>query len=112
MTYLRQVRSLTDEAVAAMIDAARREEGSAAVAAPPADSVHPVHPTRPVPRRVRAERTYRVMTDLAGDQPGYEEALRALFVGDDAALAANIADWPGDVAAYVHLLAGLDEADG
>ena len=52
------------------------------------------------------------MTDLAGDQPGYEEALRALFVGDDAALAANIADWPGDVAAYVHLLAGLDEADG
>ena len=65
-----------------------------------------------MPRRVRAERTYRVMTDLAGDQPGYEEALRALFVGDDAALAANIADWPGDVAAYVHRLAGLDEADG
>mgnify|MGYP000023474267 FL=1 len=110
--WLEQQPASASQVIRRLIDAARREEGSAAVAAPPADSVHPVHPTRPVPRRVRAERTYRVMTDLAGDQPGYEEALRALFVADDAALAANIADWPGDVAAYVHLLAGLDEADG
>ncbi|MEL7719971.1 DUF2239 family protein [Citromicrobium bathyomarinum] len=110
--WLEQQPGSASQVIRRLIDAARREEGGAAVAARPADSVHPVHPTRPVPRRVRAERTYRVMTDLAGDQPGYEEALRALFVGDDAALAANIADWPGDVAAYVHRLAGLDEADG
>ena len=51
-------------------------------------------------------------TGASGAATPCEEALRALFVGDDAALAANIADWPGDVAAYVHRLAGLDEADG
>ncbi|MBY8337323.1 DUF2239 family protein [Alteriqipengyuania sp. NZ-12B] len=110
--WLEQQPASASQVIRRLIDAARREEGGDAVAAGPADPVHPVRATRPVPRRVRAERTYRVMTDLAGDQPGYEEALRALFVGDDAALAANIADWPGDVAAYVHRLAGLEEADG
>src|SRR3546814_13839563 len=33
-------------------------------------------------RRAAQEAAYRVMTALAGDLPGYEEAIRALFAGD------------------------------
>ena len=64
----------------------------------------------PATRKARAERAYRVMAGLAGDLPGYEGALRALFAGDVASFAANIADWPRDVAAYVQRLARLDDA--
>lgn len=64
----------------------------------------------PATRKARAERAYRAMAGLAGDLPGYEEALRALFAGDVASFAANIADWPRDVAAYVQRLARLDDA--
>jgi hypothetical protein len=75
-----------------LIDAARRETDA--------------HPDRDAAR----ERTYRAMTVLAGDRPGYEEATRALFAGDRAAFAARIADWPEDVRAYLAASAadGLD----
>lgn len=55
--------------------------------------------------RLAQERAYRVMSALAGDRPGYEEALRALFAGDRARLEAQIADWPVDVRAYTLRLA-------
>ncbi|MCW0371767.1 MULTISPECIES: DUF2239 family protein [Xanthomonas] len=55
-------------------------------------------------RRAAQERAYRFMQALAGDLPGYEEALRALFADDRAALEHRIAGWPADVRAYaLHL---------
>ena len=46
------------------------------------------------------------MTELAGDEPGYEEAVRALFAGDGARLAVETARWPEDVRAHALALAG------
>ena len=51
---------------------------------------------RDVARRVQ-EATYRFMTALAGDLPGYEEAIRALFAGDPERFQEQIASWPADV---------------
>lgn len=47
-------------------------------------------------RRVR-EATSRLMTALAGDLPGYEEASRALFAKDTARFFACVSAWPPDV---------------
>jgi hypothetical protein len=66
-----------------LVDAARRETDG--------------RPDRDAAR----ERTYRAMTVLAGDRPGYEEATRALFAGDRAAFAIRIAAWPEDVRTYL-----------
>lgn len=54
----------------------------------------------PGPERARQARetTYRFMSALAGDLPGFEEASRALFAGDRAGFEAKIAAWPADVA--------------
>jgi hypothetical protein len=41
------------------------------------------------------------MTAMAGDRPGYEEATRALFAGDQARLESLVRRWPKDVRAYV-----------
>jgi hypothetical protein len=60
--------------------------------------------------RLAQERAYRVMSALAGDRPGYEEALRALFAGDRVRLEAQIADWPKDVRDYTLRLAYGDDA--
>lgn len=60
--------------------------------------------------RLALERAYRVMSALAGDLPGYEEALRALFAGDMDRLQREMADWPEDVRGYVlRLSGGFDE---
>jgi hypothetical protein len=40
---------------------------------------------------------YRFATAIAGDAPGYEEAMRALFAGQKEEFAAIIESWPGDV---------------
>ncbi len=55
--------------------------------------------------RLAQERAYRVMSALAGDRPGYEEALRALFAGDRAGLEAQVANWPADIREYTLRLA-------
>lgn len=55
-------------------------------------------------RRAR-ERTYAFMSTMAGDLPGFEEATRALFAGDAARLAAQMAAWPPDVRQLVTTLA-------
>lgn len=52
-------------------------------------------------RRAAQEAAYRVMTALAGDLPGYEEAIRALFAGDRQRFEQQIAGWPADLCAYV-----------
>ena len=48
--------------------------------------------------------TYRVMTTLAGDLPGYEEATRALFANDRARFDELTAAWPTDIGDYVREL--------
>ena len=56
----------------------------------------------PVADRVQSARdaTYRFMTAIAGNEPGYEEAIRALFAGDRARYDALIAGWPVAVRLY------------
>lgn len=55
------------------------------------------------PDRARGskEAAYRLMTTLAGDRPGYEEATRMLFSGDWTAFDAAVAQWPSDIRAVV-----------
>ncbi|WP_048648440.1 DUF2239 family protein [Nitratireductor soli] len=65
----------------------------------------------------------RFMMAMLGDQPGYEEAARALYAGDAKAFRGRIAAWPADLKAHVERLAapafgdaampgGLTETDG
>lgn len=55
--------------------------------------------------RLSQEATYRFMTAMAGNEPGFEEACRALYAGDLAAFQSRVAEWPDDVAAYAGRLA-------
>ena len=61
----------------------------------------------PVADKVRRARetTYRFMTAMAGNQPCYEEAIRALFAGDCARYHALIESWPFGVKFYAGMLA-------
>lgn len=51
------------------------------------------------PERARRakEATYRFITAMAGDRPGYEEAVRMLFAGDWTAFDAAVEGWPEGV---------------
>jgi hypothetical protein len=53
--------------------------------------------------RRAVEAASRVMTALAGDRPGYEEASRALFARDGRRYAALIRGWPADVRRHLLL---------
>lgn len=55
-------------------------------------------------RRAR-EAAHRFMTTMAGDRPGYEEALRALYARDREAFDRRIKRWPADVREHVERLA-------
>lgn len=50
------------------------------------------------------EGVHRFMTEMAGDRPGYEEALRALYRSDIAAVLRIAADWPDDIRRYLERL--------
>ena len=56
-------------------------------------------------RRAAQEATFRFMQAMAGDQPGFEEASRALFAGDEAGFRSHAAGWPGDIRTYAQELA-------
>jgi hypothetical protein len=56
-------------------------------------------------RRGAQESAYRFMQAMAGDLPGYEEAIRALFAGDAARFEEQTAAWPEDVREHASLLA-------
>jgi uncharacterized protein len=56
-------------------------------------------------RRAAQEAAYRFMTAIAGDQPGYEEAIRALFAGERVAMEQRVDSWPPDIRAYALRLA-------
>lgn len=47
------------------------------------------------------ERVYQIMSVLAGDFQGYEEALRALYKRDSKAFFGHIKGWPKDVQKYL-----------
>ncbi|CAN5354955.1 DUF2239 family protein [soil metagenome] len=65
------------------------------------------------PDRIRKgrEAAYRFMTAMAGDLPGYEAAVRALFAGDPYGFDAATAGWPRDIVDYANgRLAGAVQA--
>ncbi|MGX2032566.1 MULTISPECIES: DUF2239 family protein [Methylocaldum] len=47
--------------------------------------------------RQAREAAYRFMNAMAGNEPGFEEAIRALFAGDQDRLHQAVAKWPADV---------------
>jgi hypothetical protein len=51
------------------------------------------------------EAAYRFMSAMAGNEPGYEEATRALFAGDRARYDALTGPWPNDIRIYAARLA-------
>jgi hypothetical protein len=53
-------------------------------------------------RRVARDNAYRFASAMAGDLPGFEEAMRALYADDPVAMEALTAAWPTDV--RFHLL--------
>jgi hypothetical protein len=55
-------------------------------------------------RRVR-EAAYRFMSAMAGNEPGFEEAARALFAGNRERFDQQVALWPGDVREHAKRLA-------
>jgi len=56
--------------------------------------------------RRAVEAASRVMTALAGDLPGYEEASRALFARDAKKFEALVRAWPADVAKHLRRIVG------
>jgi len=63
-------------------------------------------------QRQAREAAHKVMSALAGDAAGFEEASRALFAGRQQAFLENVRDWPADVREHVTRLAqrGLSDS--
>ena len=57
-------------------------------------------------KREARDSAYRFMHELAGDEPGFEEASRALFAGDAARFGELVAPWPAGVRDHLLELAG------
>jgi hypothetical protein len=81
---------------------ARQKGGASAVIRRLVDEASKAAPSP----EARRDAAYRFMSDLCGDRPGYEEALRALYRGERDRLGALISGWPEDVRAYVERLLG------
>jgi hypothetical protein len=56
-------------------------------------------------RRWAQQSADRFMSALAGNEPGYEEAARALYGGDQVRFEASMVAWPADVRCYAMQLA-------
>ncbi len=56
-------------------------------------------------RRAAQESAYRFMTAMAGDAPGFEEAIRALFAADARRFEERTSHWPDDVREHAQMLA-------
>ncbi|MBS1829648.1 MAG: DUF2239 family protein [Acidobacteria bacterium] len=56
--------------------------------------------------RKAKEATYRFVTSMAGNEPGYEEALRALFAADKERFTMYASAWPADVKEHAVKMAG------
>ncbi len=57
-------------------------------------------------QRVAQEAAYRFLSAMAGNQPGFEEAARALFAGKQERFAEVVAEWPLDLREHATKLAG------
>ena len=59
------------------------------------------------PDRIRRSReaAYRFASAMAGDLPGFEAAMRALFAGEASAFESRIVVWPADIAGHLRRLA-------
>ena len=55
--------------------------------------------------RVAKEATYRFISAMAGNEPGFEEAARALFAGNCPRFEAETEGWPADIRRYARQLA-------
>ncbi len=55
--------------------------------------------------RQAQEATDRFMLAMAGNEPGYEDAARALYAGDAGTFAAITAAWPADIRNHAQMLA-------
>ena len=55
--------------------------------------------------RMARESAYRFMSAMAGDLPGFEEASRALFRGEEERFATETEPWPADIRDHVASLA-------
>ncbi len=51
------------------------------------------------------EAAYRFLSAMAGNEPGFEEAIRALFAGKQAAFEEMVKPWPRDVREHARKLA-------
>lgn len=60
----------------------------------------------PAGEELAREAAYRFMSQMCGDRPGYEEALRALYRGEGERFETLIADWPADIRAFLGQLLG------
>lgn len=56
-------------------------------------------------RRTAQEAAYRFMSAMAGNLPGFEEAIRALFANDRVRFEQQMSSWPEDIRAYALRLA-------
>lgn len=63
------------------------------------DQARKAAPGRESARVLRAGLS-RFLTAMAGDRPGYEEATRALFAGDQSRFESIVARWPKDIRDY------------
>jgi uncharacterized protein len=61
-------------------------------------------------RRAARDAAYHFMSAMAGNLPGFEEAIRALFAEDRRQFTALIAAWPGDIRDHAAKLAFSDRA--
>lgn len=55
--------------------------------------------------RLARDAAHAFMTAMAGDRPGYEEALRALYAKDRGRFEQKIGRWPGDIRRHASRLA-------
>jgi hypothetical protein len=56
-------------------------------------------------KRTAQESAYRFMSTMAGNRPGFEEATRALYAGDDKRFAMLIQAWPAAIRTHARKLA-------
>jgi len=61
-------------------------------------------------RRQQQEAAYRFMSSMAGNLPGFEEATRALYAGDQSRFTECMESWPQDVRGYAKSLAWPEQA--
>lgn len=90
--WLAEQRGGASAAIRRLIDDARKRRSESLTAAEAREGVH------------------RFLTEMAGDRPGYEEALRALYRSDIPAVRAIADNWPEDVRRYLGRLLDRDVA--